>query len=75
MFISTFNLSDGSQKVKHDFIFTGSQFILPQYSKLPTKLKQHKYIHIVAFDVPFPANYGGVIDIYFKIDQISKINW
>ncbi len=24
-------------------------------------------IHIVSFDVPFPANYGGVIDVYHKI--------
>lgn len=26
-----------------------------------------KTLHIVAFDVPFPADYGGVIDIYHKI--------
>ena len=27
-------------------------------------------IHIVAFDVPYPPNYGGVIDIYFKIQAL-----
>ena len=26
-----------------------------------------KTLHIVAFDVPYPANYGGVIDVYHKI--------
>ncbi|MCU0432229.1 MAG: glycosyltransferase [Bacteroidia bacterium] len=24
-------------------------------------------LHIVSFDVPWPANYGGVIDVYYKI--------
>ncbi|MFN4083551.1 MAG: glycosyltransferase [Bacteroidia bacterium] len=28
---------------------------------------ESKTLHIVVFDVPFPANYGGVIDIYYKI--------
>jgi hypothetical protein len=26
-----------------------------------------KHLHIIAFDVPYPPNYGGVIDIYYKI--------
>jgi len=26
--------------------------------------KYNKRIHIVAFDIPYPADYGGVIDIY-----------
>ncbi len=26
-----------------------------------------KAINIISFDVPFPANYGGVIDVYYKI--------
>lgn len=30
-------------------------------------------IHIVAFDVPFPADYGGVIDIYYKVKALHKI--
>lgn len=31
-----------------------------------------KYLHIVAFDVPFPANYGGVIDIFHKIRWLHQ---
>ncbi len=27
-------------------------------------------LHIVAFDVPFPADYGGVIDIFYKIKSL-----
>lgn len=30
----------------------------------------HKHLHIVSFDVPYPANYGGVIDIYYKIKAL-----
>jgi hypothetical protein len=26
-----------------------------------------KHLHIVSFDVPYPANYGGVIDVYYKV--------
>ncbi len=29
-------------------------------------------LHIVAFDIPFPANYGGVIDIYYKLLALKK---
>ncbi|HRG86295.1 MAG TPA: glycosyltransferase [Chitinophagales bacterium] len=25
------------------------------------------HLHIVAFNIPYPANYGGVIDVYYKI--------
>lgn len=26
-----------------------------------------EHIHLVAFDIPWPANYGGVIDIFYKL--------
>lgn len=29
--------------------------------------KKGNHIHVIAFDVPYPANYGGVIDIYYKL--------
>ena len=35
-------------------------------------LSNKRTLHIVAFDVPFPANYGGVIDIYYKIKAIYE---
>jgi hypothetical protein len=35
----------------------------------------HKHIHVVAFDIPFPANYGGVIDIYYKIKALDSIGY
>jgi len=35
-------------------------------------LKINRTLHIIAFDVPFPANYGGVIDIFYKIKALSE---
>ncbi len=29
-------------------------------------------LHIIAFDVPYPPNYGGVIDIFYKIKSLSE---
>lgn len=29
-------------------------------------------VHIISFDVPYPANYGGVIDVYHKIRCLKK---
>ncbi len=32
-----------------------------------------KHIHIVSFDIPYPANYGGVIDVFYRIKHISEM--
>jgi hypothetical protein len=29
-----------------------------------------KHLHIVSFDVPYPPDYGGVIDVFFKIKAL-----
>ena len=34
-----------------------------------------KNIHIVAFDVPYPADYGGVIDVYFRIKALHNLGF
>lgn len=33
--------------------------------------KQH--LHIVAFDIPYPPDYGGVIDIFYKIRALKAL--
>ncbi len=33
----------------------------------------NKLVNIVAFDIPYPADYGGVIDIYNKIRWLHKM--
>lgn len=30
-------------------------------------------LHIVSFDVPFPPNYGGIIDVFYKIKELHKL--
>lgn len=30
------------------------------------------HLHIVSFDVPFPANYGGVIDVFYKAKELAE---
>lgn len=30
-------------------------------------------LHIVSFDVPFPTNYGGVIDVFYKLKALHKL--
>ena len=30
------------------------------------------HLHIVSFNVPWPADYGGVIDVYYRIVALSK---
>ncbi len=34
---------------------------------------QAKHLHIISFDIPFPANYGGVIDVYYKLVWLHQL--
>jgi hypothetical protein len=31
---------------------------------------KNKHLHVVSFDIPFPADYGGVIDVYYKLQAL-----
>jgi len=31
-------------------------------------------LHIISFDIPFPPNYGGVIDVFYKIKELHQLN-
>jgi hypothetical protein len=31
------------------------------------------HLHIISFDIPYPPNYGGVIDVYYKITTLDKL--
>ena len=33
----------------------------------------NKYIHIVCLDVPYPADYGGVFDLFYKITSLHRL--
>ena len=30
------------------------------------------HLHIIAFDVPYPANYGGIIDVFYRVKALSE---
>lgn len=32
-----------------------------------------KHLHIISFDVPYPANYGGVIDVFYKVKALANL--
>ncbi|MBN1338367.1 MAG: glycosyltransferase [Bacteroidales bacterium] len=32
-----------------------------------------KALHIVSFDIPYPPNYGGVIDVYYTIKELHRM--
>lgn len=32
----------------------------------------NRYLHIVSFDIPYPANYGGVIDVFYKAKSLAE---
>lgn len=34
--------------------------------------RSRKNLHVVSFDVPYPADYGGVIDVFYKLRALQK---
>ncbi|MDL2222466.1 hypothetical protein LJB98_00015 [Bacteroidales bacterium OttesenSCG-928-M11] len=30
------------------------------------------YLHIISFNIPYPPNYGGVIDVFYKLKTLSE---
>ncbi len=34
-----------------------------------------KKLHIVSFDVPYPADYGGAIDVYYRIKALHELGF
>jgi hypothetical protein len=31
-----------------------------------------KYLHVISFNIPYPPDYGGIIDIYFKLKALKE---
>ena len=46
----------------------GYEFILISFQFSIFKV----HLHIVTFNVPWPADYGGVIDVYYRIVALAK---
>ncbi len=33
----------------------------------------NNHLHIVSFDIPFPADYGGIVDVHYKIKALHQL--
>jgi len=31
-----------------------------------------KHLHIIAFDIPYPPNYGGIVDVFYKLKTLYE---
>jgi len=36
--------------------------------------KELTTVHMISFNVPYPANYGGVIDVFYQLKALSNLN-
>lgn len=32
----------------------------------------NKTLHVISFDTPYPPNYGGIVDVYYKLRSLKK---
>lgn len=46
---------------------------LKSYNTIETSLKNK--LHIVSFDNPYPPDYGGVIDVYYKLKALKELGF
>jgi len=35
-------------------------------------MRSERHLHIISFNVPYPADYGGVIDVFYKLKAIAE---
>jgi hypothetical protein len=38
----------------------------------PFKIINSNTVHIISFDVPYPADYGGAIDVFYKVEALQQ---
>ncbi len=38
-------------------------------------MDRKKFLHIIAFNVPYPPDYGGIIDIYYKLKALNEVGF
>lgn len=38
-------------------------------------MKDNTYLHIVSFDIPYPPDYGGIIDVFYKIKYLHQAGY
>ncbi len=40
-----------------------------------SKFVSQKKLHVISFDVPYPPNYGGAIDVFYKLKSLHKMGF
>lgn len=35
-------------------------------------MRENRHIHVVSFDIPYPPDYGGIIDVFYKIKYLYE---
>ncbi len=36
-------------------------------------MKKEKHLHIISFNIPYPPNYGGIIDVFYKLKSLKQL--
>lgn len=34
----------------------------------------HKHLHLISFNIPYPPNYGGIIDVFYKLKTLAELD-
>jgi hypothetical protein len=42
------------------------------YHWIKSKKMSNNRLHIISFDIPFPADYGGVMDVFYKVKALHE---
>jgi len=58
----------GGRKIQKNFFNYVCQLLIETMSKSPDK----KVVHLVSFNVPYPPDYGGVMDVFYKIKALNQ---
>lgn len=56
----------------HSFFMYGRKDLICRANRVTGLRMEDRHLHIVSFDVPFPPDYGGVIDVYFKLKALAQ---
>ena len=37
-------------------------------------MTENKHLHIISFNIPYPPNYGGIIDVFYKLKALKELS-
>jgi hypothetical protein len=48
-------------------------YVCASYMDLMNKPAENTVIHLVSFNIPYPPDYGGVMDVFYKITALKQV--